>query len=757
MQGGPCSTLSALGRIQGALKSGAAACGAAVEVEAWVRHARVAARIAFVDVMDDFGENALQTVLAQGTFCGSAAFDGLGLAAEAETAAETAERSSLAAFAALCKPGAKVRLRGVPDAGAFGEPMLKVARISLLVAAPCSHAGARLLHEVHRGVLPNEEAAVALGLAGGAAELLALIGQCGAVLGSPYPQLRHAAPQAVQTLEGAARQLRKALPAKVGAKIFREQPEFPDSAWLPACAPMAVAAVTAALDQSMGDVAAERLRTLEMRVQARRRFAGDIAVLSLMDKDAESHGGGEDGGNASAELLHAVLHPGIFGARLATDGAQRLRMYTDLCCPGSSVRFSGLLAADVCESQTPVDVPGSWMYATDATLLTCCPQLKALRCAVDFAASGQLPSDEVVFALALPDADAAAELVGLDETGRAWAAADAVQRLQSVAGTTAQVGLQRKQCSKDSSRLMEALSSLAMVRERWPAEEEPVPERELGTAVPEEAGFVASTCDEIGHVQPPPQAVSGQRTLPVGRAGSRWTKKKRPQIDWVTAVVESLLDRHPSASSRPLRVLDVGGGQGLLASHVAERIGAKRVVVTVLEIGELHASKGERRVAKQQLENVYFKVGDASSTCLDEPEERPDVVMALHACGALSDVALGIAARHGASFCICQCCFKSNPNLQIGGASAAQWLSASPTDVALTLEAAATVGDAGTATLGMHTVSALRAEAVLRHWRPSEAAGADGPPALRVARFPARYSPCNFCLVGEAVQGKTLR
>jgi hypothetical protein len=53
-------------------------------------------------------------------------------------------------------------------------------------------------------------------------------------------------------------------------------------------------------------------------------------------------------------------------------------------------------------------------------------------------------------------------------------------------------------------------------------------------------------------------------------------------------------------------------------------------------------------------------------------------------------------------------------------------------------------GDAELADVGMHTISALRAAAVVRHWPPHLA-----PPDVRIARFPATFSTRNFVLIGS--------
>ena len=46
-------------------------------------------------------------------------------------------------------------------------------------------------------------------------------------------------------------------------------------------------------------------------------------------------------------------------------------------------------------------------------------------------------------------------------------------------------------------------------------------------------------------------------------------------------------------------------------------------------------------------------------------EEGVDLVVALHACGSLSDVAMAQAVRHQAGFLVCPCCYLANQNLQV--------------------------------------------------------------------------------------------
>eukprot|EP00727_Mastigamoeba_balamuthi_P002171 m51a1_g11951 putative ubiquinone menaquinone biosynthesis methyltransferase (486) ;mRNA; r:753227-754684 len=130
--------------------------------------------------------------------------------------------------------------------------------------------------------------------------------------------------------------------------------------------------------------------------------------------------------------------------------------------------------------------------------------------------------------------------------------------------------------------------------------------------------------------------------------------KKRPQVAWMVSQALAMLgDRAGSAS-----VLDVGGGRGDLALALsAAGIG----LVTVVDTNSPSLAAGRERAAREGLaDRMRFIDGDASRVAFDG---GCDLVVALHACGGLSELAVSIAAGLGASFLICTCCFSSNPSL----------------------------------------------------------------------------------------------
>ena len=144
--------------------------------------------------------------------------------------------------------------------------------------------------------------------------------------------------------------------------------------------------------------------------------------------------------------------------------------------------------------------------------------------------------------------------------------------------------------------------------------------------------------------------------LRTGRDGSYWQRKKRPQLLIMAKIVADLLQCNPrwGDGQRPLHVLDIGGGKGLLAQHLAERFGPECVNVTVVDVNERAIAIGETRVARRSassavLTNLRFVVGDASELSQRGVLGDVDVVIGLHACGGLSDLIIAHAVSLRAS------------------------------------------------------------------------------------------------------------
>jgi hypothetical protein len=252
------------------------------------------------------------------------------------------------------------------------------------------------------------------------------------------------------------------------------------------------------------------------------------------------------------------------------------------------------------------------------------------------------------------------------------------------------------------------------------------------------------------------------------------------------------------------RIVDVGGGRGDLAVLVAQAFPA--VHVTVIDINESSLLHGQRQAARAGLRNITFLLQDirefeggagARPAGSSETEggqggggqgggggsaASADLFIGLHCCGGLSDATLRAAARLGASFLVCSCCFCKHMELAEADADAAQpgtGTAASagaesavwglPTEErALLCRLADTdphsFPDPATSAmtaLAMRTVNSLRLRAARAHFcgsgsgREASDEGEGGAGAARLEcslrAFPAAYSQKNVVLHGVAM------
>lgn len=165
--------------------------------------------------------------------------------------------------------------------------------------------------------------------------------------------------------------------------------------------------------------------------------------------------------------------------------------------------------------------------------------------------------------------------------------------------------------------------------------------------------------------------------------------RKKPQIRWLV--------RKLSTMGTFLHVLDIGGGRGDLAVLIAQTFPHAYVTVVDANLSSLRQGK---LFARKCGEHVYRRIificarfvvnfsfegahvlsdADLDDTATPEraavattpatseaavtPITAPaiDVVVALHACGGLSDLALHYAATHLCKFLICPCCYLKTP------------------------------------------------------------------------------------------------
>lgn len=338
--------------------------------------------------------------------------------------------------------------------------------------------------------------------------------------------------------------------------------------------------------------------------------------------------------------------------------------------------------------------------------------------------------DEAADALELSGGYPQAESIAKGTTSateRQWMAAEITRSLQ---GENSRVG-------RITSSMEQSLDTFAFARERYPIQKvDTAPELE-STATRETAtSFLQSN--------------ASPRTSP---EGSRWQRAKQPQLAFMIKQISSVLRSHPDFLQRKLKVVDIGGGKGLLSNLLAETFGDDIVEVQVVDISRSATNNGMMRAKRRGIQNIQYDAMDA--TKLDCT--GVDVVVALHACGALTDVALGHAATQGAGFVVCPCCFRSNPQLRVTmpaesngrdvkPVTAEEWLEVDPAQYGHLKQLAEVQGDYDLASKAMQTICGLRALAVKRLWRNSRWSASE----LRttIETFPIGFSTRNLCLVG---------
>ncbi len=224
-----------------------------------------------------------------------------------------------------------------------------------------------------------------------------------------------------------------------------------------------------------------------------------------------------------------------------------------------------------------------------------------------------------------------------------------------------------------------------------------------------------------------------------GRLGGREHRK----AGQVHALLEHLVPLLRDAPRRrPLRVIDAAAGRGPVAAALAglllPALGLRGQVLVCEEDPE-RARRAAARFGECGLHDV---VTSASAVRDVAPEEPPDLIVALHACGPASDEVVELAIRSGARrLALVPCCHRRAPELArragiLVGGEAGERLSAAVQDGlrVLRLEAARyrvdSVALGGTATTGRDLViraragggveRAARARAALDSWRRIE-------------------------------------
>jgi hypothetical protein len=133
--------------------------------------------------------------------------------------------------------------------------------------------------------------------------------------------------------------------------------------------------------------------------------------------------------------------------------------------------------------------------------------------------------------------------------------------------------------------------------------------------------------------------------------------KKNNQTQWFVERIARLA----SKNNQPYwRFLDVGGGRGDLAVAIALHF--NNAHITVVDCNESSIAAGKVYATKcnvdDRIDFIFQNFSDYYAEYVnDGSDDRIDVVVALHACGDLSDMALSFAQQNECAFVVCPCCY----------------------------------------------------------------------------------------------------
>jgi len=468
--------------------------------------------------------------------------------------------------------------------------------------------------------------------------------------------------------------------------------------------------------------------TISGWVQNRRRFDGNITMVSLVDDLASITTATESGVDSTGRIV-AILHPDLISPHTAG-------LYRNVAAVGSKLELSGDLVLDKSSSSNGENCDERrrgvlWVHSV--RLVQCSSRSVTVCHLLDLVHDGFVELEEARRALLIDSAEEANSLIEMDATQRRWKANELAVRLQAISS----VNNKDSQSSYD----LPILNKYRRITERHPIKETSLKEME-------DLLFTLTTVHTPRRDKQPARSV-----LPLGMPGSIWQRKKRPQLAWMGEQIRTVLESHPDYGKRKLQILDIGGGKGSLAHYLGQTL-HEDVQIRVVDISAGAVANGAKKAMRLNLP-VDFSLADASQS-LDLT--TVDVVVALHACGHLSDVALAHALQRKAGFVIVPCCFNSNPHLTIPTdteekVSVPSWLDI-PTDDWSSLKLLAEVqGDITLANKAIASICAVRADAAYRYLSRDEATSDSGDPkvssaTVTIKRFPIEFSTRNTVLVG---------
>jgi len=474
--------------------------------------------------------------------------------------------------------------------------------------------------------------------------------------------------------------------------------------------------------------------------------------------------------------LACLLHPDVLSSGKDT---QDSGMYQNLIASGSKVRVKGrilLPRADELRSdegnQGQETKPPSPMHVwvEDIRLVRSSHRSVTIRHLLDLLYEKRIDPNEVAEALLIPYEEAKQLSFQSDATERQWKANVLAVRLQkefSSSGNT---------ISRLDPALLQVMENYRYLSKIYPViatgiEDEQSEQgdekksrddgdiNDNGSVGSKANGAARSTSDPISR----PNQV--KRQSPRRMPGSKWQIKKKPQLEWMSRQIRAVLESHPDFTKRELTILDIGGGKGQLANHLGQSLGKNYVRVHVVDICQGAVRNGKKKAERLDLP-VDFQFADASNSNLLDAVDA-DVVVALHACGHLSDVALNHAIHRRAGFVIVPCCFNSNPHLMIPDSEkntltpVPEWLGMPPGDWSALKLLAEVQDNIPLASEAIGIICAIRAQAALQKMslEMNEGDGATSEAIvsgtlgaereITIKRFPIQFSTRNTVLVGK--------
>ncbi len=377
-------------------------------------------------------------------------------------------------------------------------------------------------------------------------------------------------------------------------------------------------------------------------VQARRRFSDSISVLKIVDNFRAVEK--EDASNSNfGNVVSCVLHPELmhdkkvekrkqnveelnnresFWAKERNSVLSSVNMYGALLARGAKVQVQGVVTADdmnmnkICWVTNIRLIHSSWAPSTINYIL------KMLS-------DGNLDFEEVAISLSLRGGINEAQELALltNDRLRYWRAVEISSTLQDEQS-------QRGSIIPEDRRLLQELSPL---RAKFPltkiSSAQPMKKPDYDLDLQKDVPF---------YIWQNRRGPSSSRKL---IESSRFQTKKEPQLQYMVSEISRITKLHPDYLKRPLQILDIGGGKGHLANALASVFNRNEVIISVVDIDKKTIKNGKRRSIASGL-GVSYWIGDASILkdlrSADDVEDtslkKADIVVALHACGVLTDV-----------------------------------------------------------------------------------------------------------------------